>query len=116
MLYAYLDDFCKAFDSIPCSKLWEHLFGIGVQGKTLDAWKSYYMNVHVCVDISGVNISALFDSNVGVKQGCPKSPTLFGLCIKQLGHHLQSHAQGAFKLLDTTVPILLYADDIVLVS
>lgn len=79
MLYACLVSLCKAFDSIPCSKLWEHLFGIGVQGKTLDAWKSYYTNVRVCVDIS-----APFDSTMGVKQGCPKSPTLFGLYKEQL--------------------------------
>ena len=111
MLYAYLDEFCKAFDSILCSQLWEHLFGIGVQGKALDAWKSYYMNVRVCVDIS-----APFDSTMGVKQGCPNSLTLFGLYSKQLGHHLQSHTQDASKLIDTTVPILLYAVDIVLVS
>ena len=36
--------------------------------------------------------------------------------IDQLEHHLQSHDQDAPKLLDTKVPILLYADDVVLLS
>ena len=40
----------------------------------LDALKSYYANVRVCVDIPGVGSSAHFDSTTGVKQGCPMSP------------------------------------------
>ena len=115
-LYACFVDFRKAFDTIPRNKLWEHLSSIGVQGKMLDALKSYYANVRVCVDIPGVGSSAHFDSTMGVKQGCPMSPTLFGLYIDQLEHHLQSHDQDAPKLLDTKVPILLYADDIVFLS
>ena len=51
---------------------------------------------------------------MGVKQGCPMSPALFGLYIDKLEHHLQSHDQNAPKLLDTKVPILLYAENVVL--
>ena len=68
------------------------------------------------VDIPGVGTSAPFDSTMGVKQGCPMSPTLFGSYIDQLEHHLQSHDQDAPQLLDTKVSILLYADDIVPLS
>ena len=82
----------------------------------LDALKSYYAKVRVCMDVPGVGSSAPFDSTMGVKQDCPMSPTLFGLYIDQVEHHLQSHDQDAPKLLDTKVPILLYADGIVLLS
>jgi len=75
--------------------------------------KSYYANVRVCVDIPSLGRSAPFDSTMGVKQGCPMSPTLFGLYIDQLETHLQYHAQ---ELQGQKVSILLYADDIVLVS
>ena len=51
-----------------------------------------------------------------VKQGCPVSPTLFGLYIDQLETHLQYHAQDAPELQGKKVSILLYADDIVLMS
>jgi len=51
------------------------------QGKMLDALKSYYANVRVCVDSPSLGRSAPFDSTMGVKQGCPMSLTLFGLYI-----------------------------------
>ena len=115
-LYACFVDFRKAFDTIPRDKLWEHLSNIGVQGKMLDALTSYYANVRVCVDIPSVGRSAPFDSTMGVKQGCPMSPTLFGLCIDQLETHLQHHAQDAPELQGQKVSILLYVDDSVLLS
>jgi len=84
----------------------------------LEALKSYYANVRVCVDIPSLGRSAPFDSTMGVKQGCPMSPTLrlFGLYIDQLETHLQYHAQDALELQGQKVSILLYADDIVLMS
>ena len=50
---------------------------------------------------------------MGVKQGCPMLPTLFGLYME---HHLSSHAQDAPSIQGQLVPILLYADDIRLLS
>ena len=70
----------------------------------------------VCVDIPSLGRSAPFDSTMGVKQGCPMFPTLFGLYIDQLETHLQYHAQDAPELQGQKVSILLYADDIVLMS
>ena len=63
----------------------------GVQGKMLEALNSFYASVQVCVDIPGVGTSVPFDSTMGVEQGCPMSPTLFGVYIDQLEHYLQSH-------------------------
>ena len=62
-------------------------------------------------------MSQVFESNMGVKQGCPISPTLFGLCIDKLEEVLlmtmeeeeAKHPQiGMFVIL-----LLLYADDVV---
>ena len=116
MLYACFVDFRKAFDTVPREKLWQHLSSIGIQGTMLEALKAYYANVQVCVSIPSVGTSTPFASTMGVKQGCPMSPTLFGLYIDQLELHLKAHSQDAPALQGHKVPILLYADDIVLLS
>lgn len=62
---ACFDDFrnCKAFDTITrnsCCRLWEHFFSTvtGIQGKMLDALKSYHANAGDFLDIRGVRTSA----------------------------------------------------------
>ena len=42
-----------------------------------------YEKVICCVHMSD-KLSNLFNSTIGVKQGYPLSPTLFGLCIDEL--------------------------------
>ena len=54
---------------------------------------------------------------MGVKQGCPLSPTLFGLYVDGLEKHLLETADiDAPTLMGVMVPLLLYADDLILMS
>ena len=53
----------------------------------------------------------------GVKQGCSLSPTLFGLYVDGLEKHLLETAGiDTPQLIDTLVPLLLYADGLILMS
>ena len=61
-----------------------------------------------------------FLSTIGLKQGCPLSPTLFGLYIDDFEKELLSHANAGTlqlpQLLHAPVPPLLYADDLTLIA
>ena len=63
-------------------------------------------------------LSEPFECVMGVKQGCPLSPTLFGLYLDDLEQVFRVH----HDLLDLPslpvqrVPVLLYADDLALVA
>jgi hypothetical protein len=58
-----------------------------------------------------------FDCNIGVKQGCPLSPNLFGLYQDDLEKILLSVPNhDAPMLAGLAVPLLLYADDLALIS
>ncbi len=54
---------------------------------------------------------------MGVKQGCPLSPTGFGLYVDGLERHLLESADvDVATLRGVLVPLLLYADDLILMS
>ncbi|RYA67266.1 hypothetical protein DD598_28985, partial [Enterobacter cloacae complex sp. 2DZ2F16B1] len=55
-------------------------------------------------------------STIGVKQGCPLSPTLFGLYIDEISDYILRAGGEGSDLAGTPVHIMLYADDIVLIS
>ncbi len=66
---------------------------------------------------SSQGISAIFRCLLGVKQGCALSPTLFGLYVDGLDKHLLETADiDASTLMGVMVPLLLYADDLILMS
>jgi hypothetical protein len=54
--------------------------------------------------------------NIRVKQGCPLSPTLFGIYIDKLEECLEKVGCVSPTLTSIVINILLYADDIVLMA
>ncbi|MCO5582134.1 hypothetical protein L7F22_036024 [Adiantum nelumboides] len=114
-LYSCFVDFRKAFDTIPRERLFRRLAALGI-GEEM-TWGIYALYEHVSgrVRCPG-GLSDTLVSTIGVKQGCPLSPTLFGLYIDEIVDFILHRGGEGVDIAGTTVHILLYADDIVLVS
>ncbi|WP_369009028.1 reverse transcriptase domain-containing protein, partial [Escherichia coli] len=55
-------------------------------------------------------------STINVKQGCPLSPTLFGLYIDEISKFIDRGGGEGASLQGLWVSLMLYADDIILMS
>ncbi len=110
----YVDfiDFSKAYDRIKRHKLWSRLNRMGVPETFLSALKSLYQNVECTVKING-NLTDWFPVNIGLKQGCMLSPSLFNLYINGLIKEIKASGIGVDVDMEKVV-ILVYADDIVI--
>ncbi|MCO5606122.1 hypothetical protein L7F22_060309 [Adiantum nelumboides] len=114
-LHCCFVDFRKAFDTVPRDRLFQRLLTLAVPSEMLWGIFSLYERVSARVRCPGGTSSSLA-STIGVKQGCPLSSTLFGLYIDELSEHILRDGRGGVDLAGTPVHIMLYADDIVLVS
>lgn len=108
-------DFKKAFDIVPTTKLWSRM----------EEWeipKQYRVVVHRLYDQVWVKIrtkqgfSECFGSDIGVKQGCPLSPTLFGVYIDKLQEWIDKFGDGGVYLTNYVIKLLLYVDDLILMA
>ena len=107
-------DFKKAYDFIDRDKLWGRLTHIGVSNKMVKAVKSVYASVSSCVKVNNFYTN-WFNVNSRLRQGCPLSPLLFNLYINDLALRIKALGKG-IDINRENVSILLYADDIVLLS
>jgi len=120
-LYVCFIDFQQAYDSVPRAQLWQRLHEIGVRGRFLFAVKALYdAGVSMCIK-SGAGLLDPISATVGVKQGCPLSPLLFGLYIESLEDHIRAQCPHAGPMLGTAalssrIPLLMYADDAALIA
>lgn len=116
-VYCCFVDFRKAFDSVPREDLLQRLKDINTSHSRLTAVMRLYESVLGRLRTVG-GLSEFIRSTIGVKQGCPLSPTLFGIYIDELEAFLREHIQesdGCY-LHQVLIYILLFADDIALLS
>lgn len=116
-VYAAFIDFRKAYDCVDRALLWRCLRSLGLHGRILESLIEMYTDVKICVRVGG-KLSESFRSDVGVKQGDPLSPLLFGLFIDRMEGVIRDKlpATSGVRLLDMYLKILLYADDLVLLA
>jgi hypothetical protein len=81
-LFACFVDFQlqQAYNTVRRSQLWENLHADDHGGEWLRAVQALSADVPMAVRTAD-GVSALFQARIGLKQGCPASPTLFGLYI-----------------------------------
>jgi len=109
--YAFFVDFKCAFDKLPRNSLFYKLTGMGLSNKMVVILMSIYSET-VSQVWNGKEMSAAFSVDLGVKQGCLLSPLLFALYLNDLHDFLP----GGIQINGVTIKILMYADDIVLLS
>ena len=116
-LYACFLDLKGAYDKVQRPLLWQVLQRLGVHGSMLGAIQSLYRDTGLAMNVAG-RCGATVPSQTGLKQGCPLSPTLFGLFVDGLHRFLKLHCPGEGPCLadGTAVPDLGYADDFVLLA
>jgi hypothetical protein len=115
-LYCAFIDFSKAYDRVDRQLLWKCLQGAGLHGVALQTLLDMHAVVRMQVRSEG-HMGTPFDSEVGVKQGDPLSPLLFGILIDRLEPFLERRCPGAgARLANVVARALLYADDVVMMA
>lgn len=119
--FAFLD-MSKAYDRVSRLKLGQVLEQVGIKGDFLYAIQAVINTTMLAVKIEGKHGES-FDSTSGVPQGCPISPTLFGIMADGLPRFLAHFCPSiGIKLPDGTclhvlrIQVLGFADDFVLIA
>lgn len=114
-LFAAFIDLKKAFDSVWREGLLHKLLKNGIHGKTYNIIKSMYSKTENRIKFKN-GISPKFVSTTGVKQGDNLSPTLFNIYINDIVSFIENYQGDPIIVGDNKINILLYADDIILIS
>ena len=89
---------------------------MGVQVRMLGALQAFYSHARECVKSAEERTTNVL-SSIGVKQGCPLAPSLFGICIHNVHKefvcaNITKEAQSLDMERGMPAPSLLDVDDI----
>ena len=108
-------DFRKSFDNVPRDKLRERLKEIIVLPQLRIAMIHLYETITTRLK-TNEGWSKDIKCNIGVKQGCPLFPSIFGIYIDKLEECLEIVGCKGTELVIVLFTLLLYVNDIVLLS
>jgi len=121
-MYALFVDIKKAYDRVHRPGLWLRLWQCGAQSKNWRVLQNLYEDVQSRIRINESD-TEWFELAEGLRQGCVLSPLLYAIFINSLADMLKaSAAEGTVngvRLSENAMDqllLLLFADDIVLVS
>ena len=114
-LFICFVDLSKAFDTIYRKGLIHKLISSGISSKFIRIITSMYSNVSARIKTSQ-GMTDCFPVEVGTKQGCNLSPTLFNLYLNDLPQIFNDPKCKTATINKENIPCLMYADDLVLMS
>lgn len=105
----------KAFDRVEHQYLWRTLAGFGFHPGFIAKIRALYTGVASVLKING-GLSAPFDIERGVRQGCPLSGMLYSVAIEPLLHKLRQKLTGVyFPRCPVSFKMSVYADDLIVI-
>ena len=113
-LHFHFIDFKAAFDTIWRSALWKMLKSIGISIKIVNILEFMYKNTE-CTVMIDKNLTEWFRVEVGVRQGCILSPTLFNIFLEFVMDGI-SNLQPQLQLDHSLSTDIRYADDTTLIT
>ncbi len=114
-LYMCFVDLKSAFDTVWREGLLYKLNKINASQKFINIIKNMYEQVNACIK-SQHGYTNSFPIEVGTRQGCNLSPTLFNIYINDLPRELDKMSANQPSLEGKKISCLLYADDLILFS
>lgn len=104
-------DYIKAFDNVLRGKLWTIMTEKGYPKHLIDMIKIMYKDTAIAIDNGNSTNFKIEKINLGVRQGCPLSPTLFNIYLDAAVIEWQTQLSKHFKLGTTIVDTIMFADD-----
>ena len=113
-LFICFIDFSKAFDTVFRPGLIYKLMQLKISSKLISIVQAMYKNVTASVKTEK-GLTTSFPIEVGTRQGCNLSPTLFNLYLYDLPKEFGDNCKPV-SLNNSKLSCLMYADDLVLFS
>lgn len=115
--YTLSIDFAKAYGTVPHMALMVKLKRLGMQDRMLRFIETLYSNATAQVRLPRGDTSFVYGPRIrierGLRQGCPLSPLVFNLLIRDLNDRLPHDGVIIpYRMAPMNIKALLYADDV----
>ena len=109
-LYHVFIDYKKAFDRVWHDALWATMNLYNMNSNLIHVIQRLYEKASSAVFFNG-NIGEWFNVNVGVRQGCLLSPTLFNIFLERIMSEALECHDGSVSIGGRKITNLRFADD-----